>query len=83
MRWTRRKYEGKNRLGMPEMKRRFCGQGWRFAQGKVVFTGASSVTVKRYRYRGSNIPTPLDPETRSRRQRRLTRRERHVERPVP
>ena len=58
MRWTRRKYEGRNRLGMPEMKRRFCGQGWRFAQGKVVFTGASSVTVKRYRYRGSNIPTP-------------------------
>ena len=62
MRWTRRKYEGKNRLGMPEMKRRFCGQGWRFAQGKVVFTGASSVTVKRYRYRGSNIPTPWTPK---------------------
>ena len=61
MRWTRRKYEGRNRLGMPEMKRRFCGQGWRFAQGKVVFTGASSVTVKRYRYRGSNIPTPWTP----------------------
>ena len=62
MRWTRRKYEGRNRLGMPEMKRRFCGQGWRFAQGKVVFTGASSVTVKRYRYRGSNIPTPWAPK---------------------
>ena len=72
MRWTRRKYEGSHRLGMPEMKRRFCGKGWRFAQGKVVFTGASSVTVTRYRYRGSNIPTPRDPETRSRRQRRLT-----------
>ena len=62
MRWTRRKYEGKNRLGMSEMKRRFCGQGWRFAQGKVVFTGASSVTVTRYRYRGSNIPTPWTPK---------------------
>ena len=62
MRWTRRKYEGRHRLGMPEMKRRFCGQGWRFAQGKVVFTGASSVTVKRYRYRGSNIPTPWTPK---------------------
>jgi RNA-directed DNA polymerase len=61
MRWTRRKYEGRHRLGMPEMKRRFCGKGWRFAQGKVVFTGASSVTVKRYRYRGSNIPTPWTP----------------------
>jgi RNA-directed DNA polymerase len=27
-----------------------------------VFTGASSVIVKRYRYRGSNIPTPWTPE---------------------
>ena len=62
MRWTRRKYQGRHRLGMPEMKRRFCGKGWRFAQGKVVFTGASSVTVKRYRYRGSNIPTPWTPK---------------------
>jgi RNA-directed DNA polymerase len=62
MRWTRRKYEGRHRLGMPEMKRRFCGKGWRFAQGKVVFTGASSVTVTRYRYRGSNIPTPWTPK---------------------
>ncbi len=61
MRWTRRKYQGRHRLGMPAMKRRFCDQGWRFAQGKVVFTGASSVTVKRYRYRGSNIPTPWTP----------------------
>ena len=62
MRWTRRKYEGRHRLGMSEMKRRFCGRGWRFAQGKVVFTGASSVTVTRYRYRGSNIPTPWTPK---------------------
>ena len=62
MRWTRRKYEGRHRLGMSEMKRRFCGKGWRFAQGKVVFTGASSVTVTRYRYRGSNIPTPWTPK---------------------
>jgi RNA-directed DNA polymerase len=62
MRWTRRKYEGRHRLGMPEMKRRFCGKGWQFAQGKVVFTGASSVTVTRYRYRGSNIPTPWTPK---------------------
>ena len=26
MRWTRRKYEGRHRLGMPEMKRRFHGR---------------------------------------------------------
>jgi RNA-directed DNA polymerase len=58
MRWTRNKYAGKNRLGMTELRRRFCDKGWRFAYNGVVFTGASSVTVTRYRYRGSNIPTP-------------------------
>jgi RNA-directed DNA polymerase len=62
MRWTRRKYEGRHRLGMPAMKRRFCDKGWRFAQGKVAFTGASSVKVTRYRYRGSNIATPWTPK---------------------
>ena len=46
---------------MPELRRRFCDQGWRFACNGVVFTGASSVTVTRYRYRGSNIPTPWTP----------------------
>jgi len=62
MRWTRTKYAGKNRLGMKELRRRFCDKGWRFAHNGVVFTGASSVTVKRYRYRGSNIPTPWTPK---------------------
>ena len=34
---------------------------------RVIFTGASSVRVKRYRYRGSTIPTPwtLKPATTS------------------
>jgi RNA-directed DNA polymerase len=58
MRWIRAKYAGKHRLGMAEMRRRFCDQGWRFAHNGVVFTGASSVAVTRYRYRGRNIPTP-------------------------
>jgi len=64
MRWIRAKYKGrKARLGMREMRRRFCDQGWRFAHNGVVFIGASSVPVTRYRYRGSKIPTPwaLDP----------------------
>jgi RNA-directed DNA polymerase len=61
MRWTRAKYAGKHRLGMKELRRRFCDKGWRFAHNGVVFTGASSVTVTRYRYRGSNIPTPWTP----------------------
>jgi RNA-directed DNA polymerase len=64
MRWIRAKYQGKHaRLGMPQMRRRFCDKGWRFAHNGVAFTGASSVPVTRYRYRGSKIPTPwtLDP----------------------
>jgi hypothetical protein len=59
MRWIRAKYKGKkSRLGMREMRHRFCIQGWRFTHNGVVFTGASSVPVTRYRYRGSKIPTP-------------------------
>jgi RNA-directed DNA polymerase len=62
MRWLRNKYAGKNRLGMKELRRRFCDKGWRFAYNGVIFTGASSVSVTRYRYRGSNIPTPWTPK---------------------
>jgi RNA-directed DNA polymerase len=62
MRWTRAKYAGRSKLSMAEMRRRFCGTGWRFACNGVVFTGASSVKVTRYRYRGSNIPTPWTPK---------------------
>ena len=62
MRWIRAKYAGKHRLGMKELRRRFCDQGWRFAWNGVVFTGAASVTVTRYRYRGSAIPTPWAPD---------------------
>src|SRR6266849_2382095 len=61
MRWIRRKYEGKHRLGMKALRNRFCDKGWRFAWKGAVFTGASSVMVNRYRYRGSNIPTPWTP----------------------
>ncbi|WP_223838880.1 group II intron maturase-specific domain-containing protein [Saccharopolyspora pogona] len=61
MRWIRRKYAGKNPLSMKELRRRFCDQGWRFAHNGVAFTGASSVAVSRYRYRGSKIPTPWTP----------------------
>ena len=32
MRWIRAKYkQGNHRIGMPELRRRFCDQGWRFA----------------------------------------------------
>ncbi|MEU9891136.1 group II intron reverse transcriptase/maturase [Sphaerisporangium sp. NPDC051011] len=61
MRWIRAKYKGKNRISLKEIRRRFCGTGWRFAYNGVVFTGASSVAVTRYRYRGNKIPTPWTP----------------------
>lgn len=51
--WLRRKHSiGRSGL------RRFCDRGWRFASNGVVFTGASSVAVTRYRYRGTRIATP-------------------------
>lgn len=62
MRWIRQKYAGRNRLGMKQLRRRFCDRGWRFAHNGVVFTGASSVAVTRYRYRGGSIPTPWTPK---------------------
>ncbi len=62
MRWIRTKHAGKStRLGMTEFRRRFCDHGWRIAYKGVAFTGASSVGVRRYRYRGSKIPTPWNP----------------------
>ena len=62
MRWTRAKHAGRTGLSMKELRRRFCDTGWRFAHNGVVFTGASSVAVTRYRHRGSNIPTPWTPK---------------------
>ena len=63
---------------MKELRRRFCDKGWRFAHNGVVFTGASSVTVTRYRYRGTNIPTPWTPTA----SHQADQRARHVESPV-
>ena len=61
MRWIRARHAGRTGLSMKELRRRFCDQGWRFAHNGVVLTGASSVAVTRYRYRGSTIPTPWTP----------------------
>jgi RNA-directed DNA polymerase len=62
MRWIRAKYAGKHPLGMTQLRRRFCDKGWRFAHNGVTLTGATSVPVSRYRYRGSKIPTPWTPQ---------------------
>jgi RNA-directed DNA polymerase len=59
--WLRAKYQGKTRLRWKQLRRRFCDQGWRFAHEGTVFTGASSVNVIRYRYRGSTIKSPWTP----------------------
>ena len=57
--WLRRKHKRKTqRIGMNEIRRRFCDHGWRLAHNGTVFTGASSVAVTRYHYRGARIPTP-------------------------
>jgi RNA-directed DNA polymerase len=63
MRWLRRKYHHRrSRIGLPELRRRFCVPGtWRPAHNGAVFTGASSVAITRYRYRGSTIPAPFPP----------------------
>jgi RNA-directed DNA polymerase len=53
--WIRRKH---GRISWREVRRRYCDQGWRYAHNGVHFRGAASVTVTRYRYRGTRIPTP-------------------------
>jgi RNA-directed DNA polymerase len=63
MRWLRDKHQGHGGLSMREMRRRFCLPGtWRFAVNGVRLTGASTVPVTRYRYRGTRIPTPWTPQ---------------------
>jgi RNA-directed DNA polymerase len=60
-RWIRAKYAGKSGLSKKQLRHRFCDIGWRFAHNGVAFTGASSVSVVRYRYRGHTIATPWTP----------------------
>jgi RNA-directed DNA polymerase len=60
--WIRRKHHLTSRK---QLRRRFCGRGWRIAHNGVVFTGASGVTVTRHRYRGANILTPWTPTANS------------------
>jgi len=55
--WLRKKH----RIGWPEMRRRYCLPGtWRLTCGGRRFTGAASVPVTRYRYRGYHIPSPWE-----------------------
>ena len=56
--WIRRKH---NRIPWKELRRRYCTRGWRLAHNGVEFTGAASVAVTRYRFRGYDIRTPWTP----------------------
>lgn len=57
--WLRKKHR---KIGWPELRRRCCLPGtWRLAHNGKRFTGAGSVTVTKYRYRGYTIPTPWHP----------------------
>jgi RNA-directed DNA polymerase len=57
--WIYRKH---SRISWKQLRRRFCLPGsWTIASKGVAFTGAASVAVTRYRYRGSTIPTPWTP----------------------
>ncbi|WP_277750740.1 group II intron maturase-specific domain-containing protein [Nonomuraea polychroma] len=49
-------------LSRQEMRRRFCRQStWKIVHDGIELTGAASVKVTRYRYRGHNIATPSTP----------------------
>lgn len=61
--WIHRKHSA---ISWKQMRHRFCDHGWRFASEGVTFTGAASVSVSRYRYRGNTIPTPWTPKPNSR-----------------
>jgi RNA-directed DNA polymerase len=52
--WIRRKHHP---ISWAEVRRRFVPET-RYAHNGVTFRGASSVTIKRYRHRGTKIPTP-------------------------
>src|SRR5260370_21803461 len=61
MRWIRAKYAGKHRLGMKELRRRFCDQGCRFPCNGALFTGTASAAGTRDRHRGTTIAPPRTP----------------------
>jgi RNA-directed DNA polymerase len=52
--WIERKH---HHLSWKELRRRFMN-GWKITADGITLTGAESVTVTRYRYRGYRIPTP-------------------------
>ena len=68
-----------NRLGMKELRRRFYDKGWSSAYDGLIFTGASSVSVRRFATAAAPSP-PRGPSNRQ--QPAVDQRPRHVERPV-
>lgn len=56
--WIRDKH---SRIPLSTLRRNFCDEGWRLAHEGATYRGASSVSVRRYRYRGAKISTPWTP----------------------
>lgn len=55
--WIRRKHR---RATWRFLRRRYFSNGWRIAHDGVSLFDTRAVTVTRYRYRGTKIPTPWD-----------------------
>lgn len=55
MRWLRRKHR---RITWKDLRRRYCGGGWRPAGEKRTLFDPGKVRTTRYRYRGAAIPSP-------------------------
>lgn len=53
--WLRRKHP---RMNWKDLRRRYCGGGWWPADGETVLFNPGAVSTTRYRYRGTNIPSP-------------------------
>ena len=53
--WLRRKHP---RLNWKQLRRRYLAGGWWPTTGEVVLFNPSAVATTRYRYRGTNIPSP-------------------------
>jgi RNA-directed DNA polymerase len=55
IRWLRRKHR---RISWKQLRRRYCGGRWWPASEKRELFNPATVRITRYRYRGTQIPTP-------------------------
>lgn len=53
--WVRHKHR---RISWTDLRRRYCGGGWWPTTGEVTLFNPAAVRTTRYRYRGTQIPSP-------------------------